>query len=207
MTPPEKQLSAELLLWGYSNGIFPMAVPEFNNQIFWFDPEERAVMPIEEFHCPKSLRRVVRSGKFQVCCDRDFEGVIRGCAAPRGEGEDASTWISEEIIESYCELFQLGYAHSVECYQEDRLVGGLYGVALGGVFFGESMFHTVRDASKVALVKLVEHLRRRGYQLLDIQFMTDHLARFGAYELTREEFQDRLRKALDLPCEWGEFEG
>lgn len=188
------KLTPELLLYAYRNGIFPMAVPEDDNVIHWFSPEPRAILPLADFHVPKSLARVVRQQRFEICCDRDFEGVMKACAAPRGD--DGSSWISNEIVSAYTGLHELGQAHSVECWLDGELVGGLYGVALAGAFFGESMFHRQRDASKVALVHLVELLRRNGFVLLDVQFMTSHLARFGAVEVSREEYLRRLELAM-----------
>ena len=171
------------------------------NEIFWFAPDERAIIPLAGFHVSRSLRRVVRQGRYRVVADQAFEAVIRACAAPRPRHPD--TWISEAIVQSYTALAAHGWAHSVECYEDDELVGGLYGVAIGGAFFGESMFHRRRDASKVALVHLVERLRQRGYVLLDVQYMTPHLARFGACEITREEYEQRLSEAISVDVEWG----
>ena len=167
-----------------------------NGEIGWFSPDPRGVIPLDEFRVPSRLARVVRQGRFQIAVDRDFERVMRECAAQRDEG----TWISDEILESYCALHRLGLAHSVETRQGDTLVGGLYGVHLGGAFFGESMFHRVTDASKVALVALVDRLQRRGFRLLDIQWTTPHLAQFGAVGIPRREYLRRLRQALTLDC-------
>jgi leucyl/phenylalanyl-tRNA--protein transferase len=187
-------IDPDLLVHAYSQGIFPMAMD--NGEIGWFSPDPRGVIPIETMHVSSRLARVVRSGRFEVAVDRDFEGVMRACALDREDG----TWISEEIIESYVALHQRGQAHSVETWREGRLVGGLYGVHLGGAFFGESMFHVETDASKVALVALVDRMRAGGFTLLDTQWTTPHLAQFGAIEIPREEYLTRLARALRLPA-------
>ena len=153
-------------------------------------------MPLHDFHVPKSLLRTIRTGKFDVVLNKDFEQVMRHCARPRPNSP--GTWISEELIEAYTNLHRLGFAHSVECWYQDELAGGLYGVAINGVFMGESMFTLVRDASKVALYHLVEHLKSRSFQLLDVQFSTDHLTRFGAVQIPREEYETRLENALQI---------
>jgi leucyl/phenylalanyl-tRNA--protein transferase len=185
-------LSPEGLLTAYSNGVFPM---DYNGEIVWFAPDPRAIVELEEFHVPGTLRRTYAQKRFELHVNREFEAVIRACA-DRPEG----TWISADIIAAYLRLHALGFAHSVEAWQAGRLAGGLYGVAIGGAFFGESMFHRVRDASKIALVYLVERLRQRGYELLDIQFMTAHLQRFGAVEIPRRTYLRRLHQAIKLPC-------
>ncbi|MEM6785217.1 MAG: leucyl/phenylalanyl-tRNA--protein transferase [Bacteroidota bacterium] len=187
-------LNPDLLLYAYRTGLFPMADPDEDDQIYWYAPDPRAVMPLDAFHVPHNTAKRVRQQAFDVVVDAAFEATIRACAAPaRGR---MTTWISEEIISAYCELHRLGHAHSVEVWQDGRLVGGLYGVALRGAFFGESMFHRVRDASKVALVHLVARLRRGGFTLLDTQLQTEHLARFGNTEISREEYERRLDQAL-----------
>lgn len=190
------KLTPERLLQGYSQGVFPMAHPEQNNEIYWYAPDPRAVLPIEEFHVSKNLARLTRKQSFEVVCDRDFEGVIEGCAARE------RTWISGEIASAYTSLHHRGYAHSVECWLGDRLVGGLYGVALRRAFFGESMFFRKSNASKVALVHLFDILQRGGFLLHDIQFMTDHMKRFGAVEIPRHQFLERLDRALEKPGQW-----
>jgi leucyl/phenylalanyl-tRNA--protein transferase len=169
-----------------------------DGEIGWFSPDPRGIIPLEPpgFHIPHGLRRVLKRNPFVLRMNTAFEGVMQACA------RRAETWISDEIIRSYRDLHQLGYAHSVECWQADELVGGLYGVALGGAFFGESMFHTATDASKVALVRLVEWLRIRGYSLLDIQWTTPHLKSFGAVEVTRTEYLQRLATALEQSREF-----
>lgn len=193
-------LTPEVLLWAYRHGIFPMAVPELGNDIHWFAPDPRAIIPLDAFHASDSLRRTVRQGRFDVVADRDFAGVMRACAAPRPTQPE--TWISAAIVAAYTELFRLGHAHSVECYRAGELVGGLYGVAIGGAFFGESMFHRVRDASKVALWHLVANLRANGFALLDVQYQTPHLRRFGTLEIPRAEYERRLAAAVVIPAAW-----
>ena len=182
-----------LLVHAYRQGIFPMALED--DEIGWFSPDPRGVLPLDHVHMPARLARVIRSGRFETAVDRDFEGVMRACAADREDG----TWISEEIIESYVALHRLGIAHSIETWRDGRLVGGLYGVHLGGAFFGESMFHLETDASKVALMALVARMRERGLSLLDIQWVTPHLAQFGAVEIAREEYLMRLSQVIDEP--------
>lgn len=190
MIPPN------LLVSAYASGWFPMAVEE--GEIRWFSPDPRGILPLDGVHVPARLARVIRRGTFRIEINTAFEAVMRGCAeADRGD-EEGGTWIDAEILESYIELHKLGIAHSVEAWRGDELAGGLYGVALGGAFFGESMFHRVTDASKVALVALVERLRTRGFELLDIQWLTPHLARFGAIEIPRREYLRRLDAALKL---------
>jgi leucyl/phenylalanyl-tRNA--protein transferase len=187
-------LSPEILLRAYRAGIFPMAESADDPELFWVDPKLRGVMPLDRFRVPRRLQRVVRQGKFEVRCDSNFVATMRGCAEAT-EGRP-STWINEEIIRLYTALFERGYAHSVESWQSDCLVGGLYGVAIGAAFFGESMFSRVADASKVALVHLVTRLRQGGYRLLDLQFVTPHLAQFGAVEVPRAHYHRLLADAL-----------
>jgi leucyl/phenylalanyl-tRNA--protein transferase len=187
----------ELLLAAYATGWFPMAVD--TGDIRWFSPDPRGVIPLDGFHVPARLARVVRSGRFRIEIDRAFDDVIRACAAsPRGD-LDGGTWIDPTILASYRALHRLGRAHSIEAWVGDELVGGLYGVSLGGAFFGESMFHRVTDASKVALVALVEHMRLRGFVLLDVQWVTAHLQQFGAVEVPRREYLRLLKRAAALP--------
>ena len=189
-------IPTELLLAAYASGWFPMADEE--GVISWYSPDPRGIMPIDAFHVPSRLQRVVRKGGVQVEVNTAFEEVMRACAAAEREPEDTGTWISEEIIESYCALHAQGFAHSVEVRQNGALVGGLYGVALGGAFFGESMFHRVTDASKVALVALVDRLRSHGFMLLDTQWVTAHLEQFGAKEIPRPEYLRLLEESLKL---------
>lgn len=187
-------IPADLLVSAYASGWFPMAVEP--GEIRWYSPDPRGIIPLDRFHVPSRLARVLRSGRFEVAIDRDFEGVIRACATvDRGEPEEG-TWIDDEIRASYVALHAAGLAHSVEVWQGERLVGGLYGVALGGAFFGESMFHTATGASKVALVALVDRLQLRGYRLLDIQWVTPHLQQFGATEVPRRRYLKLLESAL-----------
>ena len=193
-------IASALLVSAYSSGWFPMAVDD--GEIRWYSPDPRGVMPLETFHVPSRLARVIRSHKFTVHIDRDFEAVIRACAETDRHDHDPGTWINAEILESYVELHRLGIAHSVEAWQQDRLVGGLYGVALGGAFFGESMFHHVTDASKVALASLVDRLRAREFRLLDIQWVTPHLEQFGAVEISRRRYLERLADALSVEAEF-----
>jgi leucyl/phenylalanyl-tRNA---protein transferase len=188
-------LPIDLLVSAYASGWFPMAVA--GGEIRWFSPDPRGIIPLDTFHIPRRLARIVRSGAFSIHVDRDFEAVIRSCALADRDDE-GGTWIDGEIYESYCALHEAGYAHSVEVWQDGLLAGGLYGVALGGAFFGESMFHRVTDASKVALVALAERMRDRGFTLLDTQWTTDHLAQFGAVEIPREAYLRQLDAALRL---------
>jgi leucyl/phenylalanyl-tRNA--protein transferase len=190
-------LPVELLVSAYASGWFPMAVGE--GDIRWYSPDPRGIIPLDSFHHSRRLARVVRGGTFRIEINRSFEAVVRACAIAERDADDG-TWIDQEIYESYCGLHETGYAHSVEAWQDGALVGGLYGVALGGAFFGESMFHTVTDASKVALVALVSRLRERGFTLLDTQWTTPHLEQFGAIELPRARYLAMLSRALELDC-------
>lgn len=188
-------LESKLLLTAYRNGIFPMAVTP-RGDIGWFSPDPRALIPLDErFHVSHGLRRVFKNKTFEVTFDSDFEGVIRACAKSHGD-----TWISEEIVQSYGALHQNGHAHSVETRLQGKLAGGLYGVHIGGAFFGESMFYQVTDASKVALVALVERLRAGGFALLDTQWMTPHLAQFGTLLVSKSEYLRLLQAALARDC-------
>lgn len=182
-------IAPDLLLAAYAAGYFPMA-DSGDGQVRWYSPDPRAIIPLESFRISRSLRQTLRKNKFEICFNQSFEGVIR-CCADRNE-----TWISEEIVQSYLELHRLRCAHSVESWYGDKLVGGLYGVALGSAFFGESMFSRMTDASKVALVHLVERLRDKGFELLDTQFTTPHLAKFGAIEISRPDYLRLLRRAI-----------
>ncbi len=186
-------LTPQLLLTAYGQGLFPMA---HSDGIYWYDPDPRAILPLDTFTVPRRLARTVRSGRFDIRVDSNFRAVIEACAAPDVGRED--TWISPELIDLYTELHTLGFAHSVETWYAGQLVGGLYGVALRGLFAGESMFSRVTDASKVALVHLIERLQCGGYQLLDVQFITPHLARFGAIEIPRSSYKARLAQALQV---------
>ena len=185
-------IPAELLLNAYAQGAFPMSLE--SGEIGWFSPDPRTIIPLDAFHIPHGLGRTLKKRKFAIRIDHDFEAVMRAC------GQRKDTWISEEIIASYTALHRLGFAHSVEAWSENGLAGGLYGVSLRGAFFGESMFHTETDASKVALVALVQRLRERSYSLLDTQWNTPHLATFGAVEISRKNYLSRLQNALQLDC-------
>ena len=196
----KQTIDPELLLRAYALGWFPMGTGR-RGRIEWFSPDPRGILPIQTFHAPSRLRRVVRQSRFTIRIDTAFEAVMRACAH-RDE-----TWITEDIVASYVSLHRLGFAHSVETWQDDQLVGGLYGVALGGAFFGESMFHTATDASKVALVALVERLRDRGFVLLDTQWVTPHLAQFGGVEIPRDDYLERLAPAITLPVRLLDPEG
>jgi leucyl/phenylalanyl-tRNA---protein transferase len=192
------EITADLMLRAYRHGLFPMAETRRGERLYWLDPERRGVLPLDQFHLSRRLARTVLSDAFTVTVDQDFPATIQGCASSAPGRED--TWINPQIERLFGELHNLGHAHSVESRQHGQLVGGLYGVAIGGVFFGESMFSMVRDASKVALVHLVVRLHLGGYQLLDTQFVTAHLAQFGAAELPREEYKARLARALEVPA-------
>jgi leucyl/phenylalanyl-tRNA--protein transferase len=189
------RLTPALLLRAYAAGVFPMAESADDPELFWVDPKRRGVIPLDGFHVPRRLRRVLRRTEIAVRCDTAFEAVIRGCA----EASDGrpTTWINEEIVRLYAGLFERGAAHSVECWYGGELVGGLYGVSLGAAFFGESMFSRVTDASKIALVHLVARLRLGGYRLLDTQFVTPHLAQFGCVEIPRARYHRLLADALN----------
>ena len=186
-----QMIEPDLLLQGYRLGVFPMAMED--DSIGWFSPDPRAILPLEDFHVPHALRRVVRRKFFEIKIDNAFSEVVEACA------KRENTWINREIIESYTRLHGLGYAHSIEAWREGKLAGGLYGVAVGGAFFGESMFHRVTDASKIALVALVQHLRSRKFVLLDTQWLTPHLQQFGGSEISRSHYLRLLRSAVELP--------
>ena len=187
-------LTPEGVLLAYRHGIFPMA-DERSGEVLWFRPDPRAIIPLDGFHVSRSLARTIKRARFEIRVDSDFEGVMRGCA-DRPEG----TWISERFVEVYAALHQAGQAHSVEAWRDGRLVGGTYGLALGGAFMAESMFHRETDASKVALAALVARLREQGFILLDVQYVTPHLESLGAVEITRREYERGLEQALALPC-------
>ncbi len=190
-------LTARHIVAAYAAGVFPMAESADSREVRWIEPRDRGIIPLDGFHIPRSLRKTVRRGPFEVTVDRDFDAVMRACAAAAPGRED--TWINSQILGAYGELHRLGHAHSVECRVGGELVGGLYGVSLGAAFFGESMFSRVRDASKVALVHLVARLVRGGFRLLDTQFLTAHLARFGAVAVPRRRYMALLEDALRQP--------
>ncbi|HEY4042086.1 MAG TPA: leucyl/phenylalanyl-tRNA--protein transferase [Rhodopila sp.] len=194
------EVTTDLLLRAYRHGLFPMAEGRTGDKLFWLDPIKRGIIPLDGFHLSRRLLRTVLSGGFAVTADRNFAGTIAGCATPVPDRAD--TWINPQIERLFTELFRMGYAHSVETWQGGTLVGGLYGVALGGAFFGESMFSFARDASKVALAHLVARLRLGGFTLLDTQFVTGHLAQFGAEEIPRDLYKRLLTAAVDQPALW-----
>ena len=196
-------LSPQLLLAAYAQGLFPMGERRDDPTLYWVSPEFRGVLPLDAFHVPRRLARTVRAGVFTVTSDVAFRSVMEHCAAP-APGREQS-WINAEILRLYGALHAAGHAHSVECWQDGKLAGGLYGVQLGAAFFGESMFSKARDASKVALVHLVEGLIRGGFALLDTQFLTSHLARFGAVEIPRDEYLLELQRAIAQLAVWPEF--
>ena len=188
------QLTPDILGRAYAAGVFPMAESADDPELFWVDPRRRGILPLDAFHVARRLRRVVRRRIFEIRCDSAFEDVIRACA--EASEKRPNTWINDEIVRLYTALFARGAAHTVECWRDDRLAGGLYGVSLGAVFFGESMFSRENDASKVALVHLVARLRLGGFRLLDTQFLTPHLARFGGIEISRARYHRLLAEAL-----------
>lgn len=194
------QLTADDLIYGYINGIFPMA--DADGTLYWYAPEPRAIIPIDTYKPAKSLRPVLNRSAFEIRINTDFEQVMRCCALPRSL--DDSVWISEEIIEAYTELHRLGLAHSVETYKDGRLVGGLYGVALGTAFFGESMFYRVDNASKVAFHHLILMLRQRGFTLLDTQFINNNVRRYGAIEIPKADYLKKLKAALRQKTRFGD---
>jgi leucyl/phenylalanyl-tRNA---protein transferase len=197
IAPRKFKLTADILLRAYSIGVFPMAESRDAKDLFWVEPQERGVFPLDGLIVSRSLAKAVRSDRFRVVADRAFETVVRACA------EREKTWINAEIVRLYGELFTAGHAHSLEVYEDGALVGGLYGVSLRGAFFGESMFHRVRDASKVALVHLFARLRTGGFYLLDAQFLTEHLASLGAIEVPRDGFRLMLAEALANEAHFG----
>jgi len=201
------RLDADLLLRAYAAGIFPMADSADADEVFWVDPEERGIIPLDGFHLSRSLKKSVRDELFEIRCDRDFAGTIRACA--EATTDRPKTWINEEIVDAYTELHRRGHAHSVEAWFEGELAGGLYGVTLGAAFIGESMFSRVRDASKVALAHLVARLRLGGFTLLDVQFVTPHLQSFGAVAISRARYRRLLAASLDASADWpaGELSG
>ena len=190
-----RELSAEMLLAAYASGVFPMAETRDDPEVFWVDPRQRGVLPLDGFHVSRSLARRMRAGTFRVTMNRDLAAVMEGCA------DREETWINDTIFALMMELHARGFAHSFEVWQGERLVGGTYGVALGAAFFGESMFSRATDASKTALAFAVDHLRRTGFRLFDTQFTTPHLLTLGAVEIERAEYRDRLAAALDAAAD------
>lgn len=194
------RLTPDLLLRAYAAGIFPMAESRHDQELFWVDPEQRGIIPLDRFHVPRRLRRTVRHAPFEIQADTAFAEVMQACSEPAPGRPDS--WINDEIIRAYTELHRLGHAHSVECRRDGELVGGLYGVSLGAAFFGESMFSRATDASKVALVHLVARLQAGGFTLLDTQFITRHLQQFGSREVPREAYHRMLAEALSRPAQF-----
>ncbi|MCD7061118.1 leucyl/phenylalanyl-tRNA--protein transferase [Pelagibacterium xiamenense] len=204
--PFDIELTPELILRAYQAGIFPMSESADDPDIFWVSPQMRGVIPLNGFRVSKSLAKTLRKHKFSIRVDQDFPATIAGCATSGSERE--STWINSTIIDLYGQLFEMGYCHTVEIYDGERLVGGLYGLAIGGAFFGESMFHRATDASKIALAHLVDRLNAGGYALLDTQFITPHLASMGAIEIPRAIYEVRLAGALSMKADfyaWDRF--
>ncbi len=198
------RLTPELLLRAYALGVFPMAENAHTDDVFWVEPKTRGVLPLDAFHLPRSLARVLKAERFEITADRAFAAVMAGCAEPVATRPDS--WINPAIVAGYTALHAQGNAHSVECWVDANLVGGLYGVKLGAAFFGESMFTRVRDASKVALAALVARLRAGGFTLLDTQFLTDHLAQFGTVEISRRIYKMRLASAVSGSGDFGAFD-
>jgi len=194
------EITPEVLLKAYACGIFPMAENADDPSLYWVDPERRGTIPLGDFHVSRRLARTVRSNRFEIHIDRDFDAVIDACAAP-AKGR-RKTWINQRIRNLYGELFRRGHCHTVEAWRDGKLAGGLYGISLGGAFFGESMFHFERDASKVALVHLVARLKAGGFKMLDAQFITDHLASFGAVEVEREDYHRLLKEAIESEADF-----
>lgn len=192
----DMRLTPDLLLRAYAAGVFPMAESRDDPEVFWVEPRLRGIMPLDGFHISRSLRRTIRRGHFILRTDTDFTGVLQGCA------DRDETWINDTIFRLYTELHGMGRAHSMEVWEQDDLVGGVYGVALGGAFFGESMFSRRTDASKVALAYLVDRLREGGFRLFDTQFLTEHLASLGGIEISRETYRARLATALQVDADF-----
>ncbi|MGB3798098.1 MAG: leucyl/phenylalanyl-tRNA--protein transferase [Alteraurantiacibacter sp.] len=197
--PSPRLIPPEVLLLAYRSGIFPMADSREDDEVFWVEPQRRAILPLDGFHCSRSLAKLLKQDRYRVTVDADFATVVEACAKPRPDPDEGTsgTWISHAIAASYRNLHSEGHAHSVECWLDDQLVGGLYGVSFERVFCGESMFSRTDNASKVALAWLVALMRRAGFRLLDCQFMTGHLASLGAVEITRDDYQDALATACD----------
>jgi leucyl/phenylalanyl-tRNA--protein transferase len=191
----DRGLTPELLLGAYTAGVFPMAEAEDDPDVFWVDPQRRGVLPLDGFHISRSLARRMRKGGIHATLDRDFEAVLNGCA------DRSETWINDTIRTLMLDLHEIGFAHSFEVWRDEDLIGGMYGVALGGAFFGESMFSTATDGSKMTLAFAVDHLRRCGFCLFDTQFLTEHLASLGAIEISRAEYRSRLNKAIEVAAD------
>ena len=203
-SPFDLDITPELIIRAYRAGIFPMSEDAEDENLFWVSPEQRGIIPLDGFHPSTSLRKAIRKSGFVVKVDTDFEAIIEGCATV-GEDRD-STWINRTIRNVYGELFQRGVAHTVEVWDGNDLVGGLYGLAIGGAFFGESMFHRRTNSSKMAMAHLVERLNAGGFVLLDTQFVTDHLASLGGVEIAREDYEERLAAALLVSADWSAWD-
>jgi leucyl/phenylalanyl-tRNA--protein transferase len=201
---PLLEITPQVLLKAYACGIFPMAESADDPALYWIEPQARGILPLRRVHVPKRLRRTIRHAPYEILIDTDFHGVLDGCAQSRPGRR--STWINQRIRALYAELFELGHCHTVEVWHDGRLAGGLYGVELGGAFFGESMFSNLRDASKIALIHLCARLAYGGFTLLDTQFVTDHLRQFGTVEVERAEFQRELDKALKVRADFFRLE-
>ncbi len=197
-------LTPEILLQAYAIGIFPMAQSQEDSKLYWFDPDPRTIIPLDNFHISRRLERTLGQQKFQITFDTAFTEVMRKCAEAAPDREE--TWINEDIIRLYTQLHHYGYAHSIETWQDNKLVGGVYGISIGGLFAGESMFSRVTDASKVALATLLKHLKQQNYSLFDVQYTTEHLKRFGAIEISKEAYKQRLSQALENECSFLEAE-
>lgn len=194
MQNDEETITADLLLEAYRQGIFPMAQSAESEELSWYNPTERGIIPLHSFHVPRRLARTVRQGNFELCVDRDFRGVVDACAA--STRQRPTTWINRTIVDLYTELYHSGHAHSIEVWRDNQRIGGLYGVRIGRAFFGESMYSRARDASKIALVGLVGWLRLGQFSLLDTQFLTEHLEQFGAVSMAREQYRAMLVTAI-----------
>jgi leucyl/phenylalanyl-tRNA--protein transferase len=193
------QLDAELLLRAYAQGAFPMAEPD-TGEIYWYHPDPRAILPLDRMHISRSLRKRVKQQPFEIRHNTSFRQVMTECAKPRKH--EAESWIDQRFIDAYTDLHEMGFAQCVEAWENDELVGGVYGVSINGLFAGESMFSRRTDASKVCLVHLVEHLNQRGYQLLDVQFQNDHIAQFGVIQIPRDQYVQQLSDALNAQVSW-----
>nr|WP_306266834.1 leucyl/phenylalanyl-tRNA--protein transferase [Pararhizobium sp. IMCC3301] len=200
----QMKITPQVLLKAYACGLFPMAESADDPTLYWIEPDQRGVIPLDTFHVPRSLAKTLRRNEFEIRIDSDFEGVISGCAELTSERRE--TWINQPIRDLYGELFQMGFCHTVECWQQGALMGGLYGIHIGGAFFGESMFSRVPDASKVALVHLRNRLKAGNFALLDTQFVTDHLRRFGAHEVPRAEYNELLQNALQVDSDFFRYD-
>jgi len=200
----QMKITPQVLLKAYACGLFPMAESADDPTLYWIEPDQRGVIPLDTFHVPRSLSKIIRKGVFDVRVDTDFDGVISGCAELTSERRE--TWINQPIRELYGELFHMGFCHTVECWKDGALMGGLYGIHIGGAFFGESMFSRIPDASKVALVHLRNRLKAGGFTLLDTQFVTDHLRKFGAHEVPRAEYNELLQDALQVDSDFYRYD-